>query len=109
MAANRLETKRTFGADCPIGTNMILTRPWGWSTRAGWPRVGMTPWCAWGCDANPEFMAFWVKDGRVLAGMNFNVWDVHDDIRALITAGYSGKAVNLEKLSDPQVPLSELS
>jgi 3-phenylpropionate/trans-cinnamate dioxygenase ferredoxin reductase subunit len=24
-------------------------------------------------DANPEFCAFWVKDGRVLAGMNVNV------------------------------------
>ena len=31
-----------------------------------------------------EFIAFWLKDGRVLAGMNANVWDQGDDIKALI-------------------------
>jgi 3-phenylpropionate/trans-cinnamate dioxygenase ferredoxin reductase subunit len=30
-----------------------------------------------------EFIAFWLKDGRVLAGMNVNVWEVTDHIRAL--------------------------
>jgi 3-phenylpropionate/trans-cinnamate dioxygenase ferredoxin reductase subunit len=34
--------------------------------------------------AKREFVAYWVKDGTVVAGMNVNVWDVHDDIRALI-------------------------
>jgi 3-phenylpropionate/trans-cinnamate dioxygenase ferredoxin reductase subunit len=33
-----------------------------------------------------EFIAFWLKDGRVLAGMNVNVWDVTDPIQALIRA-----------------------
>ena len=33
----------------------------------------------------PEFLAFWVKGDRVLAGMNVNVWDVQDDIQALVT------------------------
>jgi 3-phenylpropionate/trans-cinnamate dioxygenase ferredoxin reductase subunit len=56
----------------------------------------------------PEFISFWVKDGRVLAGMNVNVWDVTDDIQALVRAGYSGTAVDLDKLADPQVPLAEL-
>ncbi len=28
-----------------------------------------------------EFIAFWLKDGRVLAGMNMNIWDVTDPIR----------------------------
>ncbi|GIH20613.1 NAD(P)/FAD-dependent oxidoreductase [Rugosimonospora africana] len=56
----------------------------------------------------PEFIAFWVKDDRVLAGMNVNVWDVTDDVQALIRAGYSGGKVNLDKLADPQVPLTEL-
>jgi hypothetical protein len=28
-----------------------------------------------------EFLAFWLKDGRVLAGMNANIWDQGDDIR----------------------------
>jgi 3-phenylpropionate/trans-cinnamate dioxygenase ferredoxin reductase subunit len=34
--------------------------------------------------AKREFLAYWVKDGVVVAGMNVNIWDVHDDIRALI-------------------------
>jgi 3-phenylpropionate/trans-cinnamate dioxygenase ferredoxin reductase subunit len=55
-----------------------------------------------------EFIAFWIKDGRVLAGMNVNVWDVQDDIQALVRAGYAGKAVDLARLADPEVPLGEL-
>ncbi len=54
------------------------------------------------------FVAFWVKDGRVLAGMNVNVWDVTDDIQALVRAGWAGTAVDLERLADPKVPLGEL-
>ena len=34
-----------------------------------------------------EFIAFWLKDGRVLAGMNVNVWDVTDPIQQLIRSG----------------------
>ncbi|MBM0238160.1 FAD-dependent oxidoreductase [Micromonospora sp. ATA32] len=57
----------------------------------------------------PEFMAFWVDGhGRVLAGMNANVWDVADQIQALVRAGHGGMAVNLAELSDPQVPLGSL-
>jgi 3-phenylpropionate/trans-cinnamate dioxygenase ferredoxin reductase subunit len=55
-----------------------------------------------------EFIAFWVRDGRVLAGMNANVWDVQDDIQALVRAGYAGRSVDLAKLSDPAVPLGDL-
>jgi hypothetical protein len=28
-----------------------------------------------------EFVAFWLADGMVLAGMNVNVWDVTDHIQ----------------------------
>jgi 3-phenylpropionate/trans-cinnamate dioxygenase ferredoxin reductase subunit len=31
-----------------------------------------------------EFIAFWVADGRVVAGMNVNVWDVNDSVQNLI-------------------------
>jgi NADPH-dependent 2,4-dienoyl-CoA reductase/sulfur reductase-like enzyme len=55
-----------------------------------------------------EFLAFWVHEGRVLAGMNVNTWDVQDDIQALVRAGYAGKAVDLAKLADPDVPLGNL-
>jgi 3-phenylpropionate/trans-cinnamate dioxygenase ferredoxin reductase subunit len=52
-----------------------------------------------------EFIAFWVSRGRVLAGMNVNVWDVTDPIRELVT---SGQPVDLAKLADPGVPLTDL-
>jgi 3-phenylpropionate/trans-cinnamate dioxygenase ferredoxin reductase subunit len=54
----------------------------------------------------PEFIAFWLKDGRVLAGMNVNVWDVTDAIKALIG---SRRVVAAERLADPGVPLDELA
>ncbi|WP_232791729.1 NAD(P)/FAD-dependent oxidoreductase, partial [Amycolatopsis sp. M39] len=53
-----------------------------------------------------EFIAFWLKENRVLAGMNVNVWDVTDPIKALIR---SGKAVDPERLADPGVPLEDLA
>ena len=56
-----------------------------------------------------EFIAFWVKDGRVLAGMNANIWDVQDDIQKVVRAGYSGQAVDLDRLADPGVPLGDLA
>lgn len=31
-----------------------------------------------------EFVTYWLREGRVVAGMNVNVWDVHDEIRDLI-------------------------
>ena len=52
-----------------------------------------------------ELIAFWTRDGRVVAGMNVNVWDVTDDIKALIG---SGAVVDPERLADPDVPLSDL-
>ncbi|MFF6912709.1 FAD-dependent oxidoreductase [Streptomyces sp. NPDC012466] len=53
-----------------------------------------------------EFIAFWVKDGRVLAGMNVNVWDVTDKIQRLIR---SKARVDTEALADPHVPLDGLA
>jgi len=55
-----------------------------------------------------EFVAFWTGEGRVLAGMNVNVWDVQDDIQRLVRLGYAGTAVDLKRLADPSVPLAEL-
>jgi len=52
-----------------------------------------------------EFIAFWLVSGAVVAGMNVNVWDVTDDIRALIR---SGRPVDTARLADPDVPLSEV-
>jgi 3-phenylpropionate/trans-cinnamate dioxygenase ferredoxin reductase subunit len=52
-----------------------------------------------------EFIAFWLKDERLVAGMNMNVWDVSDPIRELIS---SRRALDPGKLADPDVPLSQL-
>jgi NAD(P)H-nitrite reductase len=52
-----------------------------------------------------EFIAFWVAGGRVVAGMNVNIWDVNDDVQALIR---SGRTVDVARLSDAQVPLAEV-
>jgi 3-phenylpropionate/trans-cinnamate dioxygenase ferredoxin reductase subunit len=52
-----------------------------------------------------EFIAFWLRDGRVLAGMNVNVWDVTDAIQELIR---SGRVVDRAKLADPAVPLTDV-
>ena len=55
--------------------------------------------------AGREFIAFWLASGAVVAGMNVNVWDVSDDIQALIR---SGKQVDPARLTDPDVPLTEV-
>ncbi|WP_317443171.1 NAD(P)/FAD-dependent oxidoreductase [Streptomyces collinus] len=53
-----------------------------------------------------EFIAFWVREGRVLAGMNVNVWDVTEPIQRLIR---SRAALDTEALADPHVPLDGLA
>jgi 3-phenylpropionate/trans-cinnamate dioxygenase ferredoxin reductase subunit len=52
-----------------------------------------------------EYLAFWLDGDRVTAGMNVNVWDVQDDIQALIA---SRDAVDREKLADDGVPLADV-
>jgi 3-phenylpropionate/trans-cinnamate dioxygenase ferredoxin reductase subunit len=52
-----------------------------------------------------ELIAFWLRDDRVVAGMNVNVWDVTEDIQALIRAG---QPVDRARLADPGVPLADL-
>jgi 3-phenylpropionate/trans-cinnamate dioxygenase ferredoxin reductase subunit len=53
-----------------------------------------------------EFIAFWLQQGRVLAGMNVNVWEVTDHIQALIR---SRERVDIARLRDPDLPLEELA
>ena len=50
-----------------------------------------------------EFVVFWLSGGRVVAGMNVNVWDVTGDVQALIR---SGARVDRARLADPDVSLS---
>jgi 3-phenylpropionate/trans-cinnamate dioxygenase ferredoxin reductase component len=67
----------------------------------GWDQVAFR-----GDPAGREFIAFWLKDGRVVAGMNVNVWDVADSIAALVAAG---SEVDLSRLLDPDVELATLA
>jgi 3-phenylpropionate/trans-cinnamate dioxygenase ferredoxin reductase component len=53
-----------------------------------------------------EFIAFWLRDGRVVAGMNVNVWDVIDDIQELIR---SKATIDRDGLTDTDTPLDELA
>jgi 3-phenylpropionate/trans-cinnamate dioxygenase ferredoxin reductase subunit len=57
---------------------------------------------------NPEFIAFWLKDNRVLAAMNANIWDVQDYLAPLVRAGFAGRSVDPDRLVDSLVPLSDL-
>jgi 3-phenylpropionate/trans-cinnamate dioxygenase ferredoxin reductase subunit len=59
-----------------------------------------------GDPAAREFIAFWLADGRVVAGMNFNVWDVNEQIQALIR---SRRRVDPARLADPGAPLEEVA
>ena len=55
--------------------------------------------------AGREFVAFWLSDGMVMGGMNVNVWDVNDDIQALIR---SRRRVEEARLADLDVAIPDL-
>jgi 3-phenylpropionate/trans-cinnamate dioxygenase ferredoxin reductase subunit len=52
-----------------------------------------------------EFMAFWLVDGRLEAGMHVNVWDTIEDVQTLIR---SGRTLEPARLADPDVSLNEV-
>src|SRR4051795_10799929 len=52
-----------------------------------------------------EFIAFWMRDGRVQAGMNVNVWDVTDPIQALVR---SKATVDPGRLASTDEPLEQI-
>ena len=53
-----------------------------------------------------EFIAFWLQDDHVIAGMNVNVWDVNEHVQALIR---SRQAVDVATLTDSDTPLESLA
>ncbi|TFD48360.1 NAD(P)/FAD-dependent oxidoreductase [Cryobacterium frigoriphilum] len=52
-----------------------------------------------------EFVAFWLRENRVVAGMNVNVWDVNETVQQLIGTRV---VVDPARLADLSVPLEEL-
>lgn len=59
-----------------------------------------------GDPASGQFLAFWLRAGRVVAGMNANVWDAGEAVYALLR---SGAPVSPGQLSDPDVDLAGLA
>ncbi|MEK2493399.1 FAD-dependent oxidoreductase [Kitasatospora purpeofusca] len=72
----------------------------GWVEPGGYDRVVFR-----GDVKAREFIAFWLSEGKVLAGMNVNIWDVTDPIRTLIR---SGRVIDPTRLADPEVPLGDV-
>ena len=52
-----------------------------------------------------EFVAFWHHHGVVTAAMNVNVWDVVDDLKAIVAAG---RPVDPGRLADQDVALADM-
>ncbi len=57
-----------------------------------------------GDPASREFIAFWLVEDRVVAGMNVNVWDVTEPIQALIR---DRVPVDDRRLADTDIPLTQ--
>ena len=117
--AMRVEHWATAAVQRPGGTRaenaragpaaILLHRPYdlGWSTpprRARRPRPGIEVVVRG--DLAAEFIAFWLRDGRLLAGMNVNIWTTSPTT----SSGSSGPvhALDPARLADPEVPLSDL-
>ena len=58
-----------------------------------------------GDTAAREFIAFWVADDRVVAGMNVNVWDVNETVQRFIRTEVR---VDAARLADESLSLDEL-
>jgi 3-phenylpropionate/trans-cinnamate dioxygenase ferredoxin reductase subunit len=56
--------------------------------------------------ADRQFVAFWLAEGRVTAGMNVNVWDVAKPIERLIR---SRAVVDVDALTDPSIAIDDLA
>lgn len=53
-----------------------------------------------------RFIAFWVADSRVVAGMNVNVWDVNQAVQDLIR---SRARIDADRLADEKIALTDLT
>ncbi len=67
----------------------------------GWDEVVLR-----GDPAGREFIAFWLADRIVVAGMNVNVWDVNEQIQGLIR---SRRRIDPARLADADAALGEIA
>lgn len=56
--------------------------------------------------ARREFIALWHRDGTPTAAMNVNVWDVVDDLKAVVS---TGAAIDVDRFRDPNASLSSVA
>ena len=110
--ANALNQGLTAGANAAGGTTPYSRLPYFFSDQydLGMEYVGYSDptdtVAVRGSLADRQFIAFWHRDGVVTAAMNVNVWDVVEDLKAIVAAG---RVLEPELLADPAVALAELA
>ena len=110
--ANALNQGATAGANAAGGTDTYTRLPYFFSDQydlgmeyVGYSQPGDTV-VVRGSLAEREFIAFWQRDGIVTAAMNVNVWDVVDDLKAIVAGGH---VLDARRLADPAVALGRLN
>ena len=110
--ANALNQGLTAGANAGGGTERYTRLPYFFSDQydLGLEYVGYSdPTDAVvvrGSLADRQFIAFWHRDGIVTAAMHVNVWDVVEDLKAIVAAG---RTLEPGLLADPAVALADLA
>ena len=64
-----------------------------------------TRWFSGETRAGRQFMTFWLREGRVAAGMNVNIGDAAGKISDLVS---SRRVVDKAKLADPDISLADV-
>jgi 3-phenylpropionate/trans-cinnamate dioxygenase ferredoxin reductase component len=109
--ANALNQGATAGTNAAGGTEAYTRLPYFFSDQydLGLEYVGAShpgdTVVVRGDTAAREFIAFWQRDGIVTAAMHVNVWDVIEDLKAIVA---SGRVIDARRLADPAVPPAEL-
>ena len=109
--ANALNQGTTAGANAAGGDDVYDRLPYFFSDQydLGMEYVGYADpddtVVVRGSLTDREFIAFWQRGGVVTAAMNVNVWDVVEDLKAMIG---SGRQFAAHDLSDPGVSLADL-
>jgi 3-phenylpropionate/trans-cinnamate dioxygenase ferredoxin reductase subunit len=110
--ANALNQGATAGANAAGGTATYTRLPYFFSDQydlgmeyVGHSRPGDSV-VVRGSLAEREFIAFWQRDGVVTAAMNVNVWDVAEDLAAIVAGGH---VLDARRLADPAVALAEMA
>jgi 3-phenylpropionate/trans-cinnamate dioxygenase ferredoxin reductase subunit len=109
--ANALNQGTTAGINAAGGTDRYTRLPYFFSDQydLGLEYVGHSEpgddVVVRGNLANRQFIAFWHRRGVVSAAINVNVWDVADELKAIIAAG---RPLDPKRLANPAVALADL-